>query len=75
MTMMTEERRQVDRRTMPAEIRALVEELRAISRAPGAQTSDGREWRTIKKGTIDLLIDTLLRTWRPENQAPGQRPA
>jgi hypothetical protein len=69
MTMMIEERRRVERRTMPAEIRTLVEELRAISRAPGAQTRDGREWRTINKGTIDMLIDVLVRTWRPDPPA------
>lgn len=51
---------------MPADIRALVEELRAIARAPGAQTRDGREWRTISKGTVDLLIGALVRSWRPE---------
>lgn len=51
---------------MPADVRALVEELRAIARAPGARTSDGVEWRTIRKGTIDLLVETLVRSWRTE---------
>jgi hypothetical protein len=71
MTMTTQERRGVERRTMPAEIRALVEALRAISRAPGAQTRDGREWRTIDKDTIDWLIKVLVRTWRAD-PAPGE---
>jgi hypothetical protein len=55
---------------MPPEVRALVEELRAISRAPGAQTQDGSQWRTIRKGTVDMLVDLLVRSWRPEDPDP-----
>jgi hypothetical protein len=61
---MIDERRRVERRGMPPEIRTLVEELRAIARSPGSQTQDGVEWRAIRKGTITLLIDVLVRTWR-----------
>lgn len=71
-TTMIQDRRKVERRVMPGEIRALVEELRAISRAPGSQTRDGTEWRTIRKGTVDLLVQALVRSWRPED--PDQRP-
>jgi hypothetical protein len=64
---MMEDRRRTERRAMPPEVRALLEELRAISRAPGAQTQDGSQWRTIRKGTVDLLVEVLVRSWRPED--------
>ena len=61
-----EERRRGQRRTMPREIRVLVEDLRSISRRSGAQTADGTHWRTIPKATVDSIIDTLSRVWRTE---------
>ena len=64
---MIEDRRMVERRAMPHEVKRLVEELRAISRAPGARTPDGVEWRTIRKGTVDLIVDLLLRSSRGDD--------
>jgi hypothetical protein len=63
---MIDERRREGRRVMPPEVRVLVEELRAIARSPGSRTRDGIEWRTIRKGTVSLLVDVLIRPWRPE---------
>jgi hypothetical protein len=67
---MIDDQRRAARRRMPADIRALVEQLRALARAPGAQTPDGTQWRTISKGTIDLLVEALVRAWRDEAPEP-----
>jgi hypothetical protein len=64
---MNDERRRVERRAMPADVRALVEQLRAISRASGVQTKDGTDWRTIPRTTVDAVVEVLVRAWRPDD--------
>lgn len=54
---------------MPADVRALVEQLRAISRSSGVQTKDGTDWRTIPRTTVDAIVEVLVRAWHTDDAA------
>ena len=59
------ERRGVERRAMPPEVRTVYRELLQFSRANGA-VSDGLEWVAVPKRLLQSATECLDKGWRRE---------
>lgn len=60
------DRRQLARRDMPTPVRQTLEQLRALLRAPGATTRNGKEWRTIDRRLLESAILAISCSWKAE---------